>query len=219
MGPFPPQSQLAASCTQCCRDPTAVAGGTSRIPTHSSLCQPQSRRVSWQVSLPLARAGGCNLPSSSCSPEAAEQPVRRAPALRHPELCGARELGWGAASYLIFSSTLILLVILPVTERVKQSNPLKKQPDRLIVKGFSDPHLHWLEKNFASSSSNYRIIGPHSSPFVVPLCTSHLCHRSRPLSIELLGNGEQDGRRLVTSSEKLEGKKREKKGTPSILMS
>lgn len=39
------------------------------------------------------------------------------------------------------------------------------------MKGFSDPHLGWLEKkkkkkkNFASSGSNYRIIGPHSAPF------------------------------------------------------
>lgn len=145
--------------------------GPRFLPTHSSLCQSQSCRVFLQVFLSLGRAGGCKLPSSF-STEAAEQPVSRAPVLRHPGVCGAVEPGWGAASYLIFSSTLISLVILPVTNRVKQSNPLKKQPDRPIVKGFSDPHLHWLEKNFASSSSNYRIIRPHSGPFVHFACLS-----------------------------------------------
>lgn len=157
-----PGSQPAASCARCFRDPAAVGG-----PPFSShtLHYISPRDVFLQVLLPLGRAGGSKLPSSS-STEAAEQPVSWAPALRHPGVCRAVEPGWGAASYLIFSSTLISLVILPVTNSVKQSNPLKKQPDRLIVKGFSDPHLHWLEKNFASSSSNYRIIGPHSRPFV-----------------------------------------------------
>lgn len=70
-----------------------------------------------QVLLPLGRAGGCKLPSSSFSTEGGEQPVSRALAPQHPGVCGAVEPGWGTASYLIFSSTLISLVILPVTNR------------------------------------------------------------------------------------------------------
>jgi len=97
------------------------ASGTPLLPTHSAPCQSQSHRGFLQAFLPLEREGGCKLPSSS-STEAAEQPVswvlaHRAPALRHPGVCGAVEPGWGAASYLIFSRTLISLVILPVTNR------------------------------------------------------------------------------------------------------
>lgn len=97
----------------------ATSHGTPLLSTCSSLGQSQSHGVFLQVFLPLRRAGGCKLPSSSfsSSTEGGEQPVSRVLALQHPGVCGAVEPGWGAASYLIFSSTLISLVILPVTNR------------------------------------------------------------------------------------------------------
>lgn len=105
---------------------------------------------------------------------------------------------WGheAAIRLLSPPALIPLVISPATNRVKRSNPLQENPGRPIVEGFSHPHLLWLEKKVLPRAAAVTEGWDHTR---FPLCTSHLCHRA----MASLENGEQNGRRLVTSSEKL----------------